>query len=113
MKLKSGNKLRRLRRSVMSLSLDVQAIEQEHDMYRLDGDLQTAEEWFHSMPIESLGDSLAHDRGYPLGKYSLHDMKHKFKLRKLHEQKLEELELKQIEFNVAKIENILSKIKKI
>lgn len=112
-KLKSANQVSRLQRSVNSLNLDLQAIKEEHDRYVLTGSNEEIMGWFHSLPIETLNESCARERSKPRTKYSLHDMKHKFALRKLHDKKKELLELEQIKLNVAKIDTLISKIESI
>lgn len=116
MKLKNDNlsqQVKKLQRSVNELNLDLEAIQEEHDRYALDVSKDETIDWFHSLPIESLMESLNLDYKNPRTKFSLKDMKHKFALRKLHEQKKSKLEDEKIRLNVAKIDYILSKIKDI
>ena len=70
-------------------------------------------EFFDSLPISTLCESLKREAGKPRETFSLADMKHKFGLRKLHERKQEELERKQHEYNIAKIEVIQNNIRKV
>ena len=104
---------RRLKRHIKELYLDVNAIIEEHDRYRLGGDTNRIEEFFESLPIETLHESLERDSGKPRTTLSLRDMHHKFGLRRLHDQKQDELERRQHEYNVAKIEVIQNKIARI
>lgn len=106
-------KVKRLEKSVKELGQDVQAILEEHDRYRLKGSNEEIMEWFQSLPIETLKESLDRERQKPRTKYSLHDMQHKFTLRKLHEQKTLELECKQTDLIVAKINHVLTQIDRI
>lgn len=113
MMLKNDNPdklVRKLKKSVRELCLDLQAITEEHDRYVPKGSQEEIIEWFHSLPIETLLESINREHNLPRTKYSLCDIKHKFALRKLHEKKKEELEQKQIELNIAKIDCVLSKI---
>lgn len=116
MKLRNDNharQVKRLEKSVKELGLDVQAILEEHDRYRLKGSNEEIMEWFQSLPIETLHESLDRERQKPRTKYSLHDMTHKFALRRLHEQKIRELDRKQTDLNVAKINLILAQIERV
>jgi hypothetical protein len=106
--------LKELSKTVEELGLDLQAIAEEHDRYRLNSSNEDeAMAWLHSLPIENLSDSLNKEHQLPRTKYSLNDMKHKFLLRKLHEKKKEELELLQLELNIAKIDCLIKRIKDI
>lgn len=108
MKLSNVNTLQE---TVEELGLDLKAIADEHDQYCLKTSTEDeAINWFHSMPIETLSDSLNREYKRPRTKYSLHDMRHKFALRKLHEKKKEELDKIKIDLKVARIDFILSKI---
>lgn len=103
-----------LRETVEELGLDLQAIADEHDQYCLKTSTEDeAINWLHSMPIESLSDSLNNEHQRPRSKYSLHDMRHKFALRKLHEKKKEELDRLKIDLNIEMINSILDKIERI
>lgn len=114
MKLRNANiRVKRLQKCVKELNLDLQAILEEHDRYRLKGSDEEVMNWFHSLPIETLRESCERERGKPRTRYSLHDMRHKFALRRLHEQKCNELVAKQAELNIAKINCILAKIERI
>lgn len=116
MKLKSDNHTRqisRLQRSVNDLSLDIQAIREEHDRYVLKGSNDEIMGWFHSLPIETLSESCDRERAKPRTKYSLHDMKYKFALRKLHELKKDQLEKEQIKLSLAKIDKVIVQIERI
>jgi len=114
MKNKSeGRSIRELKRSVKELSLDLQDIIKEHDLYRLNKSKEELMKWFDSLPIDTLYDSIAKERQLPRRRYSLFDMKHKYDLRKLYEQKKEELELEERELRVAQINHIMVKIKRI
>ena len=111
MKLSS---VKHLQETVEELGLDLKAIAEEHDRYCFNYSTDDdAINWLHSMPIETLSDSLNRDNKRPRLKYSLHDMQHKFALKKLHEKKKEELEDLQTQLNVAKIDMLLNTIKKI
>ena len=105
--------VKKLKKSVKELCLDLQALTEEHDKYVPKGSSEEIMEWFHSLPIETLSESLNRERQLPRTKYSLLDIKHKFALRKLHNKKQEELEAKQIELNIARIDCVLSKIEKV
>ena len=97
-------KIRKLERSVKELSLDLQAITAEHDNY-LFGD-----NWFTCLPIETLKESLDRQYGKPRNKPALGDLKHKFGLRKLHEQTKEKLNQVDSELKIAKIDGLLERI---
>lgn len=114
--MKSDNltkQVRKLQRNVNDLNLDLQAIQEEHDKYVLGGSKDEAIEWFNSLPIETLRDSLDREKKAPRTKYSLQDMRHKFALRRLHEQKKDQLEKEQSKLNLARIDHIAAQIKKI
>jgi hypothetical protein len=98
-----------LQQNVEELGLDLQALVEEHDRYALTNE-DDAMNWFHSLPIESLSDSLNREHQRPRTRYSLHDMKHKFALRKLHEKKKEELEQLKTVLEIAKIDLVLKNI---
>jgi hypothetical protein len=103
-----------LQETVEELGLDLKALAEEHDKYCLNYSTEAeAINWFNSLPIETLSDSLNREYKKPRSKYSLHDMRHKFALRKLHEKKKEELESLKRNLNIAKIDLIISKISKI
>lgn len=104
---------RRLRNDVRELTLDVKAIIEEHDRYRLGGNIEQIEKFFDSLPIETLRDSILFEKNQPRERYSLKDMCHKFGLRRYYHQKKHELDLKQHELNIAKIDIIISRIKKV
>jgi len=108
MKLSS---VKALQETVKELGLDLLALAEEHDKYCLNSNTEDeAWRWLHSMPIETLSDSLNNEHKRPRSKYSLHDMRNKFALRKLHEKKKGELEALQIQLNIAKIDLLLGKI---
>jgi hypothetical protein len=116
MKLKNDNhtkQIKKLKKTVRELDLDLQAIIEEHDRYRFQDSDDKVMQWFESLPIETLSESLNKEHNKPRTKYSLHDLKHKFNLRKLHEKKSKELDQKKSELNVAKINHVLSQIYKI
>ncbi len=116
MKLKSDDltkQVKNLQRSVNDLNLDLQAIQEEHDRYVLGASKDEAIEWFHSLPIESLKESLNHDKKNPRTKYSLQDMKHKFALRRLHEKKKEQLEDEKSKLSIARVNHILVQIENV
>lgn len=103
--LKKVNKLKRL---INEINLDLSAITKEHSLYLLSSD-----DWFNSLPIESLKESIDKDRCNVRTKYSLNDMKHNFALKRLFKAKEEELEKAKIEYNIANIDYLLSQIKNI
>jgi len=70
-------------------------------------------EWFHSLPIETLNESLDREYKNPRTKFSLQDMKHKFALRKLHEKKKDQLERETTKLNLVKIDQLINRINKI
>jgi hypothetical protein len=104
---------RRLKRHIKELYLDVKAIIEEHDRYRLGGDMDRIEQFFESLPIETLRESLERENGKPRTTFSLRDMHHKFGLRRLHDQKQAELERRQREYNIARMEVLQNKIQKV
>jgi|SRR5690606_296972 len=112
MKLRNAE-VRELERCVNDLNLDLQAIIQEHEHYIFNGSNEEVLSWFHSLPIETLSESMDFDAKKPRSKYSLSDMKRQFVLRKLHQEKLKELESKKIELSIAKIDNIINDIESI
>jgi hypothetical protein len=115
-RLRSGNharQVKRLQRSVEELGLDLKAILEEHDRYRLKGTNEEIMDWFQSLPIETLRESCDREHGFPRTKYSLRDMQHNFALRKLHEKKTQEFERKQSELNVARINHVLAQIERV
>jgi hypothetical protein len=108
-----SKQIKKFQRNIKNLSLDVKAIIEEHDRYTLNGSKEEVEKWFHSLPIESLKESLNREYGRPRTRYTLHDMKHKFALRKLYEQKQDALVEEQRKLNIAKIDYILLQIERI
>jgi hypothetical protein len=104
---KSHTKIKKLERDVQELALDLKAITEEHDHYCFGTNLKETEAWFHSLPIETLKESLDRQYGHPRSKPSLQDMKHKFNLRKLHDETQAELLEKQSKLFIAKIDRIL------
>ena len=111
MKLSNVNQLQE---TVEELGLDLQAIADEHDLYCLKTSSEVeAMAWMHSLPIETLSESLNNERQMPRSKYSLHDMHHKFALRKLHEKRKYELDIIKSQLISAKIDFLLSEIDKI
>jgi hypothetical protein len=94
---------------VTELGLDLEALAEEHNQYCMNSSITEEEalNWLHSLPIETLSDSLNKEHQRPRTKYSLHDIHHKSSLRKLHEKKKEELEIYQIKLRVAKIDLLL------
>lgn len=106
--------VKRLQEEVNELGLDLQAIADEHDKYCLTYNTDAdAIQWLHSMPIETLSDSLNKEHQRPRVKYSLHDITHKSALRKLHSKKKDELEFIQIQLNIAMIDHLLGVIAKV
>lgn len=112
MKLRNAE-IKELERCVNDLNLDLQAITQEYDNSIFPGSNEEILAWFHSLPIETLTESLNFDLNISRTKYSLCNMKHQFILRKLHQRKIEELENKKIELSIAKINSIISIIERI
>lgn len=108
--LKNDKQIKRIQRKVNNLNLDLQAIIEEHDRYIPKASDEAIAKWFDSLPIETLKESLDREKHRPREKYSLHDMKHKFALRKLYNQKQIELEKEEQKLNLAKIEYLLDKI---
>jgi hypothetical protein len=114
--LKNDNlsqRVKKLQRSVNELNLDLEAIREEHDRYVLGASKDEAMDWFNSLPIETLCESLNREHKNPRTKFNLQDMKHKFALRRLHEQKKSKLEDEKIKLNVARIDCIIAKIQDI
>lgn len=111
--MSKNTELKLLKRNVKTLNLDLKALMQEHDHYALEGSDEDAKEWFHSLPIETLYDSISKDLFLPRRKYSLKDMKMKFYLKKEYEKTQEELERKKIQLNIAVIDDLLNQIKNI
>lgn len=105
--------IKKLEECIDDLNLDIQTIIQKHEHYVFDGSNEEVMNWFHSFPIETLSESIDAEFGKPRLKYSLLDMKHQFLLRKIHKDKVELLQSKQIELSIAKIDSILSKIENI
>jgi len=117
MKLKSANSdyknLRRVKRRVKQATLELQMIEEEHDEYRIDGSIEDIEDWFHSLPIESLRESLNQEYGLPRESYSLKDMLMKFGLQREYDSVQENLTQLKRELYIAKIDCVLSEIERI
>jgi hypothetical protein len=116
MKLKNDNltkQVSKLQRNVNDLSLDLQAIKEEHDRYTFGSSKDKVIEWFSSLPIESLLDSIDHEKHKPRTRFNLQDMHHKFALRKLHNQKQDQLERETTKLNIVKIDQIINRINKI
>lgn len=105
-------RVRKLAKKVDELLLDLNAIADEHERYRFGG-MAAVESWINCLPIETLRESVERDHGKPRTKMALGDLKHKFGLRKLHEDYQEKLEQAEIELNVAKIDKVLEQIGKV
>jgi hypothetical protein len=104
-------KIEQLQETVEELALDLKALAEEHDLYCFNySSDKEAIDWLHSMPIETLSDSINRDKQRARSKYSLSDIRHKRALRKLHEKKKDELETLQTQLSIAKIDVILGKI---
>lgn len=110
---KQKRNVSRLEKKARSIEEDLASIQDEHNSYRLDGDVAKIERFFDDFIISSLHDSICVERGLPLNKFSLKDLNHKFHLRQLHEEKEEELERTSRLLNIAKIDLILAQIKKV
>jgi len=103
--------LKQLQNIVQELDLDLKALAEEHDKYCLKStNDDDAINWLHSLPIETLTDSLDKDHQRPRTKYTMHDIIHKSALRKLHEKKKTELEIQTHKLNIAKIDFLINKI---
>jgi hypothetical protein len=105
-----SKRIRILERKAKELSLDIKAIVEEHDSYKIDGDPQS---WFEKLPIETLYESFEREYGIPRKVPPLPTMIHKFGLRKLHDKTQEELQRVEQELRVARIEDLLGKIDKL
>ena len=105
-------RVKRLEKKVDELLLDLNAIADEHDRYRFGG-TAAVESWINCLPIETLRESINRDWGKPRTKMALGDLKHKFGLRKLHDDYQKRLERAEIELNVAKIDKVLEQIGKV
>jgi hypothetical protein len=106
--------LKQLQETVQELDLDLQAIAEEHDKYCLKTSTDDeAMNWLHSLPIETLKDSLDKEHQRPRSKYSMHDIVHKSALRKLHEKKKNELESHKNKLNIARLDSLIAKIEEI
>ena len=97
-------KIEKLEKRIQELALDLIAIAQEHDRYQFGQGPQAAESWLHSLPIETLNDSIRVERQLPRLKPNLGDLRHKFGLRKLHEKTQHDLEEAQRQLRLARIE---------
>ena len=108
----SDRTVKRLEKNIQELTLDLKAIVDEHDRYCWPSHEQAAA-WLESLPIETLHESLERQLGYPRHKMSLHDLRHKFGLRRLHEVTQYELEQTERELRIAKYDRALKKIERI
>lgn len=114
MKSKKDNYFKQVKvhqNSLKELKLDLQAIQEEHDKYVLDSSI--GKNWFDSLPIETLKESLDNEKRNPRTKYSLKDMRHKFSLQRLYDKKKEQLDLEQSKLNIARIDYIINQIEKV
>jgi hypothetical protein len=111
MKLKK-DKTKKLQKKVDELKLDLLAINKEYELYCLP-ESKDGKNWFDSLPIETLLESLNKDHGKPRVKYALGDIHHNFALRKLYLEKMEEYTNLNSKLNLAKIDKILNQIKEI
>lgn len=108
----TSRRIKRLEKKVDELLLDLNAIADEHSRYRFGG-TAAVESWINCLPIETLRESISREMGKPRTKIALGDLKHKFGLRKLHEDYQEKLEQAETELNIAKIDKVLEQIGKI
>lgn len=67
-------------------------------------------EMLHSMPVESLRNSLDIEHNKEIKRFSLHEMNKISTLRKEKDQLIMSYNLKQIELNIAKIESVIGKL---
>jgi hypothetical protein len=105
--------IKKLEKQVKQLAKQAQSIIKEHDSLRLGGDDSKISNWFFSMPIETLSESLNHDLKKPREKYSLKDLVKKFNLRKQFIKKQQEMDKYASELVTVKVEFLLDKISKI
>jgi hypothetical protein len=104
--------VKKLEKSIQELSLDLKAIIDEHDQYCWPSH-EHAAAWFESLPIETLRESVEREHGEPRHKMSLHDLKHKFGLRRLHEKTQAKLEQKERDLRVVRYEQVIREIERI
>lgn len=94
------------------LQLDLKAIKEEYGLYQMSSDKE-ASDWFSSLPIRNLKDSLNKELGKPREYYSIHDMKVNYDLRKLYFKKLNELIDVESNIRVEKISLLIDNINEI
>lgn len=105
--------VKKLQRQEKQLSRDIKAIIKEHDSYSFGGSKENISDWFDSLPIQDLRDSLERQHNYPRRHPSLRDLKHKFGLRKLFTKTADKLQEVQTELKIATIDSIINKIAKV
>ena len=104
--------LLKLNRKFRKAARDLDQIAMKHNSYHVGGDVDDVMNWFDSMPIENLRESLDKDHNYPRTKFSLSDMHERGRLRRQHDKKEKELLLLEHKRTIAEIDVLLEKIKK-
>lgn len=107
---KQRRQIRILTKQLKFFDVRLKEIEKEHNGYCLDGDVDKVTEWFQSLPIETLQESLNYDLNAH-SKYSLNDLNKKSVLRKEFDSFIEQFSSLQSKLNIAKIDLLLLEIK--
>ena len=102
-----------LSKELKELVLDIDAIAKEYEEYTIADTDEGVRQWFESMPIESLDDSIRSERGLPRTRMNLKDLQIRFGLRKEYARTVEEQEKVQRRLQMAKIGLVLDKIARI
>jgi len=109
---KKPKSIKGIQNKINELELDLEAIIEEHNKYTLPNSNEAAK-WMNSLPINSLYDSLLCDNDKYTSFFSIRNMHHRPKLRKLFEKTLDEYESLKSELQVKRIDKVLAKIKKV
>ena len=107
------SEIKRLEREVRELALDIKAIIDEHDSYTIADTTEGVRQWFNSLPIESLNESLRRERGLPRTRPSLKDIDHRTGLRREHDRTKDAFEKAESDLRIARIELVMARIAKI
>jgi len=105
-------KLKKTERVVRQLVRELDALADEHDLYRI-SDSEEAMDWIECLPIANLKESLNKEHGKPREKLSLQDLVQKQVLRKHYDKKAAELYSAVSEAHCAKIDVLIEAVCKI
>ena len=102
--------LKTLTKTVEELDFDLRVIAEEHDRYRLNSSNEDeAMNWLHSLPIETLSESLDKEHLRPRTKYSFNHMSTSSCFASFMRKRRKNLSYFSLNLNVAKIDCLLNR----